>query len=74
MSQPICRERVIFLVAGSLILAGLILGVTVAQPWLLLSGFVGINMLQASLTGFCPLAKILTATGMEACNVKSPTA
>ncbi|MGD8840188.1 MAG: DUF2892 domain-containing protein, partial [Gammaproteobacteria bacterium] len=31
--------------------------------WLFLTAFVGANLLQASFTGFCPLAKILKAVG-----------
>lgn len=62
------------MVAGTLILSGLALGYFMAPGWLLLSAFVGVNMLQASITGFCPLAKILNAVGMQACTQKSPTA
>jgi len=68
-----CRERAIFMVAGILILTGLTLGYFVAPAWLLLSAFVGVNMFQASLTGFCPLAKILKASGVKPCTQGSPT-
>jgi hypothetical protein len=68
-----CREKMIFMVAGTLILIGLTLGYFVARPWLLVSAFVGVNMLQASLTGFCPLAKILRAAGIAPCTQGSPT-
>ncbi len=68
-----CREKVIFLVAGILVLTGLALGYFVAPAWLLLSAFVGVNMLQASMTGFCPLAKILRALHVEPCMKGSPT-
>jgi hypothetical protein len=68
-----CREKVIFLVAGILVLTGLTLGYFVAHAWLLLSAFVGLNMLQASMTGFCPLAKILRAAGVAPCTTGSPT-
>lgn len=68
-----CREKIIFLVAGTLVLTGLALGYFVAPGWLLLSAFVGVNMLQASLTGFCPLAKILSAAKVGACIKNSPT-
>lgn len=67
-----CRERIIFAVAGSLVLTGLALGYFVAPGWLLLSAFVGVNMLQASLTGFCPLAKILRAARVDHCVGVSP--
>ncbi len=68
-----CRERVIFMVAGSLVLLGLGLGYFVAPGWLLLAAFVGFNMLQSSLTGFCPLSKILIAAGLQPCKALSPT-
>lgn len=68
-----CREKVIFLVAGTLVLTGLALGYFVAPAWLLLSAFVGLNMLQASFTGFCPLARILRAAGIAPCAKGSPT-
>jgi len=33
--------------------------------WLFLTAFVGANLLQASFTGFCPLAKILKTLGSK---------
>lgn len=69
-----CREKVIFFVAGLLVLTGLALGYFVAPAWLLLSAFVGLNMLQASMTGFCPLARILRAARVAPCTQGSPTA
>lgn len=68
-----CKERVVFMVAGSLVLLGLALGRLVAPGWFLLSAFVGVNMLQASLTGFCPLTKILNLLGVPQCEKGSPT-
>jgi hypothetical protein len=68
-----CREKMIFLVAGTLVLTGLALGYFIAPGWLLLSAFVGVNMLQAAITGFCPLAKILRAAKVESCTHGSPT-
>jgi hypothetical protein len=32
--------------------------------WLLLTAFVGLNLLQASFTGFCPLAIVLRRMGV----------
>lgn len=57
-------DRSIFLLAGSLILVGTSLGAFVSPWWLLLTAFVGLNMLQASLTGFCPAAFILKRFGV----------
>ena len=68
-----CREKTIFIVAGSLIGTGVLLGVLVSPWWLILPAFVSVNMLQAGLTGFCPLSKILVAAGVEPCTTGSPT-
>ena len=57
-------DRSIFLLAGTLTLVGTVLGAFVSPWWLLLSGFVGLNMLQASLTGICPAAFILKRFGV----------
>lgn len=67
-----CKERVVFLVAGTLVLAGVLLGYGLSPWWLLLSAFVGVNMFQAAVTGFCPLTKILNALKVEHCTTVSP--
>jgi hypothetical protein len=51
-------ENSIRLLAGSLILISLTLGYYVSLYWLLLTAFVGLNLVQSSLTKFCP-AEIL---------------
>ena len=56
-------DRIVFAVAGSMVLAGLALGYFVNPYWLLLSAFVGLNLLQSAFTGFCPLAKLLGKAG-----------
>ena len=58
-------DRLVFAVAGAMILVSLLLGYYVSPYWYGLTGFVGLNMLQAAFTGFCPLAKILKAAGVE---------
>lgn len=58
-------DRAVLLFAGCLTLVGTLL-VWLASPWwLLLTGFVGINMMQASITGFCPAARIFKALGTK---------
>lgn len=52
-------ESVVRRVAGSFVLASLGLGWFVHAAWFLLAGFVGLNLLQSSFTGFCPLDAIL---------------
>lgn len=57
-------DRIVFAVAGTLVLVGLVLGLVV-NPWFfVLDGFVGLNLLQSAFTGFCPLAIILRKAGM----------
>ncbi len=51
--------------AGTMVLTGLALGTFHDPDWYWLSAFVGANMLQASFTGFCPLAKLLRKLGMK---------
>jgi hypothetical protein len=54
-----CNELVIRRFAGSFILASLALGWFVNPLWFLFTGFVGVNLLQSSFTGFCPLERML---------------
>lgn len=58
-------DRMVLMFAGTMVLVGILLGWLVSPWWLLLSGFVGLNLLQASLTGFCPLAMMLKAMGVK---------
>ena len=53
-------------------LLGLALGYFVDPHWLLLVAFVGVNLLQSSITGFCPLTKILVRLGVKPCQTGSP--
>jgi hypothetical protein len=58
-------DRVVLAFAGTMILVSLALGLTVHVYWLGLTAFVGLNMLQAAFTGFCPLAMILKKIGVK---------
>ncbi|MFT4097861.1 MAG: DUF2892 domain-containing protein [Rhodoblastus sp.] len=51
--------------AGVFILASLALAHWHSPNWLWFTAFVGANLLQASFTGFCPLAIILKRLGMQ---------
>lgn len=57
-------DRIVLAFAGSMILLSLGLGIFVDQNWLFLTGFVGLNQLQAAFTGFCPLALLLKKLGV----------
>ena len=59
-------DRIIMAFAGVVILISVILAyLTGNQLWLLLTGFVGFNLLQSAFTGFCPLALILKKLGKQ---------
>ena len=56
-------DRIVLSFAGTMVLLSVVLGYYVSPYWLLLAGFVGLNLLQSSFTGFCPLAIILKKLG-----------
>lgn len=51
--------RQVQITAGSLVLTGVVLGVTVSPWFLILSGFVGAGLIFAGASGFCGMAKVL---------------
>ena len=53
-------EHSIRLLAGTLVLASVALGVFVSPYWFFLTAFVGLNLIQSSFTRFCP-AEIIFA-------------
>ena len=59
-------DNAVFALAGTMILASLALAHFVSPWFLLLTGFVGVNMLQAAFTGFCPAAMIFKKLGLKA--------
>ncbi|MCE9575521.1 MAG: DUF2892 domain-containing protein [Deltaproteobacteria bacterium] len=56
-------DRIVLVFAGAMILLGTILAATISPYALILTGFVGLNLLQSAFTGFCPLAIILRRSG-----------
>ena len=58
-------DRIVMMFAGIVILVSIILSQLHHVYWLFLTGFVGANLLQASVTGFCPLASILKSLGIK---------
>jgi hypothetical protein len=59
-------DRAVFLFAGVVVLASALLTWFYSPYWLLLTGFVGLNPIQASFTGFCPAAMIFKRLGCRA--------
>jgi hypothetical protein len=58
-------DRMVMRFAGSVVIASLALAYFFSPWWLLLALFVGLNLLQASFTGFCPLARMLKKLGLR---------
>ncbi len=54
-----CHDNVIRRFAGVFVLVSLALGWWAHPAWYLFTAFVGVNLIQSSLTGFCPLERIL---------------
>ena len=58
-------DRAVFAFAGIMVLVSLALYWLVSPYWLLLTAFVGVNLLQSAFTGFCPAAKIFNKLGLK---------
>lgn len=58
-------DKAVLSFAGIMVLASLILAQLVSPWWLLLTAFVGLNMLQAGITGVCPAAMIFKKIGLR---------
>ncbi|MBV5270411.1 MAG: DUF2892 domain-containing protein [Afipia sp.] len=59
-------DRAVLMFAGVMILISLALGYYVSSYWYLLTAFVGLNLIQASMTGFCPAALVFKKLGCKA--------
>lgn len=58
-------DRIVMAFAGTMVLLSLLLSLAHSRLWLLLTAFVGANLLQAAFTGFCPLVRILKFLGIK---------
>lgn len=58
-------DRAVMLFAGFMVLVSLGLGYFGSPYWFLLTAFVGLNLMQASVTGFCPAAMIFKKLGLK---------
>lgn len=57
-------EHVIRLIAGSFILASLALGLWVSPYWYWFTAFVGVNLIQSSVTKWCLMEDLLKGLGL----------
>jgi hypothetical protein len=58
-------DGAIMIFAGAMILLTLGLAITLSLYWLLLTAFVGLNLIQSSFTGFCPMAIAFKKLGVK---------
>jgi hypothetical protein len=57
-------ESIIRVLAGSMVLLSLALAQFFSPWWLLLTAFVGVNLIQSAFTGFCPPEILLRRLGV----------
>jgi hypothetical protein len=58
-------DRAVMSFAGVMVLVSLALAHWVSPNWLWFTAFVGLNLFQASFTGFCPAAMIFKRLGIR---------
>lgn len=58
-------DRVVLSFAGFMVLLSVALGVYVSPYWHLLTVFVGLNLVQSAITGFCPAAIVFRKFGVK---------
>ncbi|NOY21886.1 MAG: DUF2892 domain-containing protein [Acidobacteria bacterium] len=52
-------------IAGIVVFASVLLGYYVSPYWLILNGFVGLNLLQSAFTDWCPTMVIFRKMGLR---------
>jgi Inner membrane protein YgaP-like, transmembrane domain len=63
MTRAVCLERVLFAMAGSVVLMSALLAVLVSPWFLLLAVFAGVNQWLYAVAGFCPASLVLRRVG-----------
>ncbi len=58
-------DRAVLVFAGLVVLVAVTLAWLVNPWWLALAAFAGVNMIQASFTGFCPAAIVFKKLGVR---------
>lgn len=58
-------DRAVLAFAGFVVLASVALTQFLHPAWIWLTVFAGANMLQASITGFCPAAMVFKSLGVK---------
>jgi hypothetical protein len=58
-------ERSLRLIAGSFVLASVLLGYYAHPAWFLFTGFVALNLIQSAFTNWCPMMTVLRWCGVK---------
>lgn len=58
-------ERILRGMAGLVVLLSLILSRLHSENWLILTAFMGLNLLQSAFTNWCPMMPVLRAMGVD---------
>jgi hypothetical protein len=66
-----CSDKLIRRFAGVFILGSLALGWWVHPAWLFFTAFVAVNLIQSSVTDFCPLERILGRARLLGCRPRA---
>ncbi len=64
-------ERGLRLVAGMVVLLSVLLAVLHSPYWIILTAFVGLNLLQSAFTNWCPMVWLLARLGLRPCIAES---
>jgi hypothetical protein len=59
-------ERWLRLIAGTLIMISVALGIFVAHGWFYFTAFIGLNLFQSAFTNWCPMMWVLERLGTKA--------
>ena len=63
-------EKALRAMAGIVVLVSLVLALVHSQWWLLLTAFVGLNLLQSAFTNACPAKTVFEMMGLRPCVAK----
>ena len=58
-------DRTVMMFAGFMILLSVALTAFVSPMWMWFTVFIGVNLIQSSITGFCPAAVIFRKLGVK---------
>lgn len=58
-------DRTVMMFAGFMILLSVVLTALVSPLWMWFTVFIGVNLIQSSVTGFCPAAMIFRMLGVK---------